>query len=371
MSFFDTANYADFQKRTLPLLDKMHAHYIGEETQRYCGWKLLEKFSKTEPDGKSIRRNIITGKEANFQHTSPFEAEQLGNTQADQIVEVTWRYAMDGYYWDERIFKENGGASRIVDLSMEQEKRCAMSIVEGMETDFWSGPLNNTDDAEKKKPLGINHWMPASSAAATGFQGQLPNNFTTLGGLSLADFNSHYTFNYPTVAAVSEDTFFDALRTACLKMNYMAPVQFPGEKIALGRSMFFTGSAMYAKLQKLAKQQNDNLKSEFAGFGGNDSVHSSAVQMGSTLTIEGIPVVFASKLDSISYLDDAGAAVTAPFLGINFDALYPVKMAGEWDHRVGPLPVAHNARVREIKRYFQYNWIAVDRRPLLAAHALA
>ena len=323
MAGIDVSNYEVLVNRSLAVLDRNRAQDIASAYQNtICGW-VYDNFKQTEPDGKSVKRNVVTELGNNFQRTQPYGEETLNIPAGAQAAEEGWRHTFNGYAYDERIIDMNGGKSRIVSYLIEERAKCFAHQAEQMETEFWSTPTDPNDADEKLKNVGVAHWVVAN--ASKGFNGGAPSGYTTVGGLSPTTYPnwSNYT---DTFAAVSEDDFFDALREMMLKIKWRAYAAFPGNTGNTHRQFVFCGTDLFILLEKQAKLQDqiDAADAWEIHFGGNDPAFPNRLKMGTTLTIFGMPVIHVPWLDN-------NEPQTKTLYCLDFDTLYPVVLRDWWN----------------------------------------
>ena len=346
------ADFHNLVTRSQPILDRNRTQDIASAYQNViCGW-IYDNFCQEEPDGTSVRRNVTTELGNNFKRTQLFDSEAINVNQGAAFAEEKWAYTFNGYAYDLRAVDQNAGKSRIVNYLIEERAKCFGNQAESMETEWWSGPSNDTDATEKLKARGVAHIIITS--ATKGFNGTTPTNFTTVHGLSPTTYSQWKNYT-DTFAAVSEDDFFDACREMLLKIKWKAYASFPGHQDNSHKQFMFCGTDLMVLLQKQAKLQNENLRNELIMFGGNDPAFPDRMKMGSQLTVHGIPLIH------VPWLDD-NEPQTKTLYCIDFDTFYPVKHSGWWMREEGPDKSATSGVVIEKKLYCTHAPICENRR---------
>lgn len=294
--------------------------------------------------------DIMVNPLANARVTKLFDEDIIEDT--DQFIRpsIGWRMVTGGYPIERRLLNMNRNPYKIVNMVQAKRVGALVEYAEMFEVQFWT-QTPSTDDG--LTPFGLRYWCVknvtgnsdggtisgGTSSGEGDFLGNQPWSGTNPGGVSHAR-HKNWTNKY---TSLTEDDGLQKLWFAVHRCKFKSAVSHPDAARAT-KPRWSIYCRLYTKNQfvRAARQQNDNLGFDLAR-GTNEVV------------FLGIPIYWVPKLD---YDSDY------PIYGIDWNALYPVALEGEWmvENEIDLTPGQHT--VARVHIDCTHNLVCKDRRRL-------
>ncbi len=294
---------ADVVAGTLARLDKGHYQQIAQSLQEYMVVpKWLKKHKKQYSSGYKIKANQV------FRSSSPARmsgfTDPIGNNIPDLLssMEVPWKHA-DTYFvvvYQTDICM-NSGPEEIVNIIKVRDADSYLSLAGTLEAQvFGTAPAV----ADETAIYGLKYWLVQNATA--GFNGGLPNDHTTVGGVNITTNSTfkNYTATFPSI---TDRNFMPVVRTALRKINFKSPSS-PEQMRTFGENYtIYTNEEGLSGLEALADKRNDNPGRELLPFWNGVRVRG-------------------NECVRVPYLD---ADTNKPFYFVNHETFYPVVLKGD------------------------------------------
>lgn len=316
------ADVADIVAGTLRDLGEDHWTDLTSDLQKHIAFKRLFNKNKTQfQSGYECQFQAMVGNNGSFRHVALDDVDTAHFGDVMKSLTVPWRHSNFNMAVNEVLLQMNGSPRRIFSYIKAQKAAAMISGVEGMETTFWSKPVDSTD---VRTPYGLFYWVTASGATSTfGFNGGNPSGFTSgAANLSSTDYPRWANGNV-TYSAISKADALPKIWEATTKCKFESPVDMPTyHKEGKGYGIYTTYPG-YVGMKLLAEAQRDDLGWDLDSAEGNASVRR-------------VKIEWAPKLDSV-------ASSTDPFYGIDWGSLETRVFAGRWMKQYGPkvMPTQH------------------------------
>lgn len=295
-------------------------------------WLKTDKI--VEDEGIGIQRTLMDRTLGAARHLGQYEVDdvQIG----DHLVQlnVPWVHAQTAWGYEHREILMNRGKALVTKVVEPRQSAAMIDIVEELEAKGWSAPAV----ANKSDPYGVPYWIVKN--ATTGFNGALPSDHTTVGGIDLDDHPNfkNYTALY---TAVTKANLIKLMRTAHRKIMWKSPVNINEYRGTKGTNYkLYTGESLLSDLEDLGEAQNENLGRDLA-------------PMDDTMTFRRHALEWVPQLD---------ADTSNPVYFVNHSTFFPIVLKGDNLRQTGPLmhPLMHN--VDRVFIDLTYNFVCVDRR---------
>lgn len=347
----------DLVENTLHHFEKDAWVDLSSELQRYFAYSNFLLGDKTAiAGGDQLQWQVKVRNTGAARNSGMYAVDDVSVADVTKHAIIPWAKVTTGmaYDVDEPEF-QSGDAVRILGLLKVRRHDALTSLAELMEINFWSTPLNLTDDGETKKPRGVPYWIVRN--ATKGFNGGVPINTTGISdvaGLNPTTYPrwKNFTGQY---AAISRRDLVRLLREAVVKCNFRAPVAHP--KVGGGsespRYVMATTYEVISRLEELVEEQNQNLGNDVASKDGD-------------LIFRRVPIQWVPFLDA-NHDATAGVATNQygknPVYGLDKNCFRMVFKQGRYMVRSEPITAPNQHTVRQI---FWDSWLqfqCFDRRP--------
>ncbi len=327
---------ADLVAGTLRHLGRMKVQQIAQDLQDYevfTSW--FKKDKVTFDDSYGIQRNLMYRAGDTATHRGLLDEDVVNIRDVIKQLTVDFVQATTSYAIIYQEVISNRGPSRIFDLIKTRRAAAMLDLIQILETKaFGDAPaLANTLD-----PFGIKYWIVPS--ATTGFNGGLPNDHTTVGGINLTTVPNfkNYTARY---AAVTKPDLIKKMRDMHYYTGFKSPVDMADYTKGRGKDYrVYTSRAVVSTMEEVGEAQNENLGRDIASVDGVD------------LAFRKNPIRTIAALES-----DA----TNPVYFVNHGTFYPICHKGDYFRETQkPAPLQHD--VEQVFVDVRYNFVCVDRR---------
>ena len=323
----------------LQLIATTQRNFVGKESEAYddISQELTEYiaapelFKKERIDIQSGEQNqwqIRVATEGNSTMTKPYASESTAEAVTQIQATSPWRHMMESYKIDERNLNANRAPARLVNLIKEKRWGSKLDTAALLERQFWGVPADADDDLSL---WGVRYHIVSN--ATLGFNGGAPFG-TTVYGKTIASYPGLYNYTGTYKAITDEDLILKVVN-AQENCNFMPPVQYQALNGKVRRAMYTTQANM-RKLEKLQRQQNDNIGANLGSAFGE-------------VTINRVPV------RRVPYFDGAGwtatSGPTAPLYGIDWGVMKIAFMSGEVFKEMPPYRDPDSYRVIVTKTY--------------------
>ena len=346
----------DLVINTLHHLEKDVWTDLSMELQQYFAMNNTLLSDKIGVDGgDQLQWQVKVRNTGSAKNTGMFAVDDVKVMDVTKTCVIPWTKQTCNFAYDvdEEAF-QSGDAVRIVNLLKLRRHDCLSSFAELMEENFWSFPLNATDEAELKKPMGVPYWIVRN--LTKGFNGGVPlpsaGGWTTVAGLNPTTYPrwKNYTGSY---TAISKRDCVRLLREATVRCHFQAPVAYPMIiKAEKPRHVLCTTYDVISRMEELLEDQNQNLGNDLASKDGEVSFRRS-------------PVYWVPWLESKHNTGVEDATHTFgrnPIYGIDRNSFRMVYKSGRFMQRMDPLvaPNQHSVRHVHYDSWMQYQ--CFDRR---------
>lgn len=337
MATIQASGFADVVASTLRELGRLKIENIAQNRTDYYAMPVwMKKGRMVIGEGYEIQRNLYNEVSGNAEHVGLMDEDVVNIPDLIKQLQVPWRHAKS--HWAVHRITDtlmNRGASKIVDLIKLKREDAALSLCEEIENKAWGDApaVANTVD-----PYSVKYWIVTN--ATTGFNGGLPSDHTTVGGvdLSASPHFYNYTAQYTTV---NKPDLLKTMRSAARKTKFMSPIELP-EYAGQIRETYkvYTNDSVLSDIEDVGEAQNENLGKDVASMNGAE------------MTFRRWPWCYVPILDDSS---------NNPVYFINHATFKVVMLKGNIFHETrSTAPHQHN-----IEQYFtevSYNYVNVNRR---------
>jgi hypothetical protein len=269
----------------------------------------------------------------------------VGYTAEDQVnigdylttMNIPWVHAVTswGVIYQTDLLMNSGDA---LILNVLQPKRAAalLDLAELLESKIWGAApaAANTVD-----PYSIQYWLVEN--ATTGFNGGLPGDHTTVGGVNIT---THPTFKNYTARYTSKNKvdLVKKMRTAKRKTAFKSPVSVKDYRGSINSDIYrvYMNETTISACEDIGEGQNENLGRDIASMDGQMLFH-------------GNPMVYVPELDARS--DD-------PVYMIDHSTFYPVCLKGDYLRESPPRQMDSQHNAYQIHIDMSFNIANIDRR---------
>ena len=316
--------FRDFMEATGP------AYLTGPDTiineaveKRYLWGDLVKGKERAIQGGTDVRETLMTSDGATFQYYQPNETFTWSNPQVLDTVTADWRFAVDHLAWTDHEVELNAGDGLTKDalkvaykrLKRAKEQRMVTSLTNGLEASLWTSPWNATADMESasgKVPFSIpcfitengfsvdSEWrgkqIDAAWSTIAGIdpddEGKWSNQITFYSRDLAANATSEsqsYVEYHNSVASTTHNVYglITAFDEMFLKLDYRPPST---------NAEYFENASM--NQQKIVCSRRGINEYKRALRDSNDRLVSSQDAAYSSPAYSGIPLTYASQLDS-------------------------------------------------------------------------
>lgn len=344
MAAIKATDIADLVTGTLNHLERLSFTQIAQELQAYL---MMDTFLKKDrillDGGIGIRRTLMTSYDNVAEFVGLWEAETANATDHLTDLTVPWCHIHTSWAFDRRELLMNSGKSLIQRVIEPRRVSSMLSLANKLEDGMWLTPTVS----ETKKPYGIPYWLVGS--ATTGFNGGLPSDHTTVGGVNITTHANYknYTAQYTTV---NKTDLITKMRTGARKIRFRSPVSSRDVKEIGDKFRIYMPESVLNSFETQAEQQNDQLGSDVASKDGVTTFHK-------------IPLTYVPKLDDFdgTVLAASTTTPTNPIYMVNTGSFYTYVLRGDYLHEITRMSPTQ-ANVSETHTYLSYNTVCVDRR---------
>jgi len=321
--------FRDFMEATGPAYLTGPDVIVNEAVERRYLWgDLVKGKERAVQGGTEVRETLMTSDGATFQYYQPNETFSWQNPQVLDTISADWRFAVDHLAWTDHEVELNAGdgltksalKTAYKRLKRSKEQRMVTSLVNGLEASLWAAPFSNQSEMESssgKLPFSIPCFITETPfSTSDGYRGHVPSNWTsTVAGIDPDDENvwsnqivlydrdhdanlapeevathvEHYADFSKSSANITRKVFgiisgFDEM---FLKLDYRAPASY---------QEYFENNSM--NQQKIVSSREGVNYYRRALRASNDRLVSPQDAAYTTPTYSGIPVTYASSLDT-------------------------------------------------------------------------
>jgi len=352
---------ADLVKITQKDLGKGKWTDLTGDLQKYYAMPSLMKEKRIEfGSGTHMQWNAMMDDNGNARNVGAFSVDNVAENEKMDQAYVPWRHTETKWAWDVLEFKTNRSPAKIVDIIKTRTAGGKISLAKRMETDFWSAPTSTTDDTT---PYGLFYYLVfddgtiTTACGTTGaFCAANPYPFSDCATIDATadDRWSNWSCAYVTV---DEDDFLAKVRMGMDYTEFHAPIAIP-EYTSKPDRAFYTVHSVKTTLERLMRQNNDNLGADLAkGDNGGVTIRQAPIYW--------VPQLGAGGGASVSGIKDgSNAAVVDPFIQIDWTAFKLAFLEGDYMEMTGPVVAPNQHRV--VHQFLDCTWQAIcyDRRRL-------
>lgn len=275
MSILAVADIGDLISSTLADLRPLQITDLQHATQTFRGFNRLFQRSRMDvQSGTDIKINILTDFSQNSRFKGLYQVDPDGNQDdALTIGSVPWRFGDWWWAFDEHEPEINQGPAQIQRYVDMKRFRAFNGWAKFLEDWWWDTPPETTD---KKTPYNLRYWFQKDVttagdedgvAGSGSFAPAMPGSHTTIAGVDASSTGAAVRYNnwkYKFVD-VSEDDLIQSMYRMMRYINFEPPegMMYPSHSGSPSHEHLM-GSAVYGDFEKLVKQRNDNLGSDFA-----------------------------------------------------------------------------------------------------------
>lgn len=327
---------ADMVASTLPDLGRNKFQNVAQNLVSYevfTKWFTQDRVVFT--DGTSIQSTLMNRLSGNAAHVGLMHVDNTNIVDLVDQLAVPWRHAQTFWSFNFQMGLMNKGASMIYNVVAPRRAAAMIDLVEELENKAWAAP----NAANKTDPYGIPYWVVKNSS--TGFNGGLPSDHATVGGVSLTDTPTFKNYTM-THSAISKNDLIKKMRTAKRACNFMSPVDIRDYRNGKGMQYrIYVNENTISGLEDVGESQNENLGRDIASVDGID------------LSFRGHPIRYIPKLN-----DDT----QDPVYGIDHSVFMPVCLKGDYLRESSPIMAPNQHNWFNVFVDLTYNYLCVDRR---------
>lgn len=326
---------------------------LSMELQRYFAHKNFLLGNRLAiQGGDQLQWQVKVRNTGNARNSGMYAKDDIKVLDVTKNCKIDWTMQTTNMAYDiyESAFN-SGNAVRILNYLRARRHDALSSYVELQERNFWSLPLD-TSEEEMKKPRGVPYWIVRN--ASTGWHGALPlgGGHTTVAGLDPNVYTSwrNWTGQFATI---SKRDLVRKLREAHMKCDFRAPVPYPDTRSGKRpRYRLATTYEMIAGMEEILEQQNQNLGNDIASKDGD-------------VTFRKTPVHWVPYLDENQ--DTTGQDATHhlgknPIYGFDLNAFQMVYQSGKFMNKSKALQAPEQHTVRHVHWDSWTQYKCVDRR---------
>lgn len=333
----------DLTKATLKDLGVGRFQQIAQQTQYlevFSRW--FKKDRMMVSGGTGIQRNLMLKLPNAARHVGELEPDVCMLEDLMAQMSVPWRMVTTSWPVMRKDALINKGKSFVFDVVKPRRAGAMLALAELLETAAWSCPVA----ANKTDPYGVPYWIVKN--ATTGFNGGLPSDHTTVGGINITDNPNfkNYTVQY---TALSKADGIPALRDMHYSIRWKSPVEVPQyAKELADQFRIYCNRATGREFENLGEAQNENLGRDVAPMWVGDVSRGGA----GNIMFRGHPVICVPQLASDTQ---------DPVYMINHATFAPYVLEGDYLHeQTKPAPTQRNVLQNFVD--MTYNYVCLDRR---------
>jgi hypothetical protein len=310
---------------------------IAQELPEY---EVMDKWLRGDKvvvdSGIGIQRALMTKLAGAARHVGLAETDNPDIADLMDQINIPWRHADTHWAWERRELLMNKGKAVIFKVVEPRRAGAMIDLAEELEEKAWSAPAA----ADKKLPYGLPYWVVMNASA--GFNGGLPSDHTTVGGIdpTTEERWRNYTGTY---GAVTKADLIKKLRKAHRNCKWKSPVGVKDFNSKIGmKYRLYTDEETVSDIEDVGESQNENLGRDVASMDGE-------------IVFKKHPIVWVPQLD-------VAPPAANPIYMINHSTFYPVVLEGDNLRESTPekSPTQHNVFVVYVD--LSYNFVCVDRR---------
>jgi len=287
--------------------------------------------------GSSIKRTLMTSFNSGAAaHVSLDHIDEVTTPNTLAIMDVPWRYAQAQWaIWYKTDVLMNRGQSLILNIMEPRRLEALLALVEELETRAWAAA---PAVANTTLPYGVQYWIVENTT--TGFNGGLPSDHTTVGGIVPATHTNfrNYTAAYVTV---NKADLIKKMRTAHRAIRFKSPVTVSDYRAGLSdRYRIYTNEVVISNLEDIGEGQLENVGRDLA-------------EMDGTMTFRRHPIINVPEL---------AARSDNPIYMLDHTTFYPACLAGDYLRETPPSVAKSQHNVYQVFVDLTYNFLCVDRR---------
>jgi hypothetical protein len=221
---------------------------------------------------------------------------------------------------------------RFVDMVKTQRAGAFLDAIKLLESQWFGAP---TSSADLDNMWGLFYWIVKNDT--TGYTGDVPAGFTTVGGLTHANWKN-YSAQYSTI---NDADFMAKLNAMFRKTHFVSPLgnEDMAKQIRDQYAIYLSEDTLVG-MEILAKAQNTNIGNDVAAY------------MGGTV-YKGLPLKWAPALDTDT--ED-------PLYLINWDTFKTYVLTGEFFREAAPKEIPNQHRTIAVDIDLTANFVCIDRR---------
>lgn len=348
MAALQFQDIADLVAGTLRDLGRMKFEQIAQDLVEYEVFTHWFKKNKVQFDGgNGIQRTLMNRLSRQAAHVGLLDTDSVDIP--DLVTQMNVNYVHAQTHWG-FIFQEtlvNKGENLIFNVIEPRRADAMISLAEEIEDKAWASPnaANTTD------PFGVPYWIVKN--ATTGFNGGLPSDHTTVGGVNLTTSPTFKNYT-DTYTAVSKPDLIKKMRSVSRLTNFVSPIKSHDYSKSIGkRFRIYANEATVSDFEDVGEAQNENLGRDLAPMKVPTGSKDVRMDEGGALTFRGNPICYIPKLD-----DDS----QNPVYMIDHGTFYPVCLKGDYLRESEPLrnPLNHNGM--RVFVDLTYNFLCLNRR---------
>lgn len=339
--------FRDFMEVTGP------AYLTGADTiineavkRRYLWGDLVKGKERAIQGGTEVRETLMTSDGATFQYYQPNETFTWSNPQVLDTVSADWRFAVDHLAWTDHEVELNAGDGLSSEamkaaykrLKRAKEQRMVTSLVNGLEDSLWASPWGQSGEMESssgKTPYSIPAFITENGKTIGGeFKGYtagMAGDWTTVAGIDPDDqavwgnqivfydkglsanaaavSKSYHEYNLDESASDTTHNVYGlitAFDEMFLKLDFRPPSSNAEyfENASMNQQKIVCSRRGINEYKRALRDSNDRLVSM------QDAAYSSPAY-------SGIPLTYASQLDSAALYNSDADAILDTYAGRN------------------------------------------------------
>jgi hypothetical protein len=336
MATLQASGLADLLTTTLDELGEGKFTEITTDLQEFVAMSVLLKKNRVKVEaGPNIEWRVMVTHSGSARATGLYGRDQP--TTGEVMVEATmpWRHYTTDYSFDRRELKMNRSPRKIVDLLLTKRIDQQIAMAALMEERFWALPAFGTN----LHAHGVPYWIVKSATSTGDKNGTHPSGYSDVAGISSTTYDRWTNWARP-YTEVSADDLLVTWSEACYKTNWKTPVDGIPTFSTGDQRAFYTNYPVYAPLERLLRQQNDDLGTDLDKYAGQVIFHRTPVKV--------VPQLLADT--------------TNPVYGIQWGDYKTYILADEWGHvtKVDVTPGQHT--VASVFMDYSFNWVCKNRR---------
>lgn len=336
MTGYKPSQIADLVLGTLNDLGPQDFVQIAQELTEYV---VLPQWLKKErvmfDSGIGIQRTLMTQLTEVARFVGLYEEDSVVLADHLKQMNLPWCRADTHWIYDVREPLMNKGKAMVTNVIKPRRANSLLDLCRKLEVGGWTTPTAANLGSE---PCGIPYWIVKNTA--TGFNGGLPSDHTTVAGvdLTVSPKYQNYTAQY---ALLTLADWTRKMRTGCMVTGFKSPVpDATGSITHNDRRKIYCNLDGWNDMVEAAQGNNENLGPDLDKYNGEVAFN--------RLSIQWVP-----------YLD---TDTTDPFYLVDHNTFKTAILKGDYLRETGPRDSKRSHNIKEMWTDLTFQFLCLDRR---------